>query len=841
MMTLRKDHLKQLPVGFTPQIGRAPETQIVSEWLLDPTIRMFAIVGKGGIGKTNFVLNVVMNIRQNLPYQTFFLPLTHSVDANAFASLLGDLLGVALPHFEALHAHLNRFIDTPTCLIIDAAELLSDINIITSLLELNPHLKIILTSRIIPPLSYARTFQLQPLTLPDLQKLRHLSDNRDRIALQSQSIQFFVQVAESLQPTFQFNSDNALVVAEICIALDGIPLAIHLAARQLNTLTLSELAVRLNLREAAKLLTVLAADHRDTPLVQRSLRQSIERSYELLPERQRDLWMQLSVFESGVSLNHLESMEVNNTPVTLGDIRILVSHHVIEPSPHPTQDKPLRFTMTKLERVYAQERLAQEHKMVTARHWHAQHYVSWLAQIAPMLTGPDQTKLFNQIEIEYAEIEQAALAMSTQSHIVESLKLTSILTTFWRRRSYLTEGRALLEKILTQVELATSHRNGTVEIDDFTEFRLLHGESAFGAGVLARFQANYQLADAYCRQAQHIFEALNLQEHVLLVIGERMRIASFEGRYHDANLLLGHGTALAHHLSDARIGVEFVFAKAHYALLRGDLETAQHLLQHCLETYQQLDDVYNIAYTISSLGVVACEREEYSLARQLFTEGNALMPDVHHRRSVWINANIGELVFHQREIEFADNLYQEAIINGLKLGEYWYIAICLEALARSAVVAENHQRAARLLGAADAIRQRYHASRPAFRQQAHQDIIRQLRNKLDEKHFKSSWAYGHQMAFINMLTAIELEDPAVPHSDPTGSHLYRPGVKHQVLTLREQDVMQLLTSGLTDGEIGLKLSISPRTVNAHLRSIYAKLEVNTRTAAVAIALKQGLV
>jgi predicted ATPase/DNA-binding CsgD family transcriptional regulator len=836
------DRPGNLPVQPSSLIGREREVDTARDYLLRPDVRLLTLTGTGGIGKTRLALEVAANLIDAFEHGVFLVSLAPIRDPDFVIPTIAQTLGIrehgGLTREHMLVQHLRT---RSSLLVLDNFEQVAPAApSLADLLAQCPLLKVLATSRAPLHVRGEHEFPVPPLSLPDLSRPATLAT----IAA-NEAVALFTQRARAIRSDFQLTDENVPAVAEICARLDGLPLAIELAAARVKVLSPPALLARLGNR-----LQVLTGGPLDLPARQQTLRSTIDWSHDLLSDRERALFCRLSVFTGGCALAGAEAIGADHDLTTGNRSRspdafdVKDSHVSVLDLVTSLVDKSLlrqveqsdgepRLFMLETVREYGLDRLATTGEIGAVRRAHAAYYVALAEQAEPNLTGADQSKWFDRLEIEHDNFRLALGWSLEQGEIEMALRLGAALWRFWFMRGYLSEGRRWLEGALA--------RSGGAAVR--TRLKAL-GVVAF----LVHYQGDYPRAAALAGEALTLARQIGDKRRVVDALNGLAVVARSGGNYAAARTMYRESLALLRDLGD-RSGIAFTLTYSGLAAwLGGDYPEAARLFEESLLLSEELGDRQIISYTLFGMAQIACEKGEYDRARSLVTEAAVINRDLNDRRglirSLW---GLGRVALGQDDLSVARASYEESLALAREIGDQWFVAAGMEGLAAVAAARKQPERAACLFGAASTLRKAIGAPMPTPHRTEHERGVAAARALLDERAFDSAWQHGSTLTPDQAIAipedTITPDKPAIASRLPTedsAPHAVWTGVYPAGLTSREVEVLRLVTLGLTDAEVAERLVVSPRTVQSHLRSIYDKLGVTSRTAAARYAIDHRL-
>jgi predicted ATPase/DNA-binding SARP family transcriptional activator/DNA-binding CsgD family transcriptional regulator len=792
-----------LPTPRTSFVGR--EREIVESKRELAMTRLLTLTGVGGSGKTRLALEVARDLVGAYPDGVWLVELAPLSEGKLVPQAVARTMRVreqpGRPLIDTLTEALHK---KSTLLVLDNCEHLADsvAHLADTLLDLCSHLRVLSTSREPLKAEGEVLWRVSSLSVPDTTRLPAAGE-----LMSYDAVRLFVERTRLRLSAFELTPHNATAVVEVCTKLEGIPLAIELAAARMDVLTAEQIAQRLD--RALGLLT----GGREADRRHRTLRATLDWSFELLSEPERKLFCRLSVFAGGWTLEAAEAVgagggieegEVVELFLMLVDKSLVVSG---------AEEGGFRYGMLEPIRQYARERLDESGEAQAMERTHAEYFLALAEEAEPRLWESGDKAWFGRLEREHDNI-RAALSWTLEYGEAElALRLSGALRWFWRARGYHGEGRRWLERALSEegrtsaearakaldgVGWLSSEQHDIDRVQAAAEEGLeLSEEAGIGGVILADFknllgEAAWLRGD-YERAAELFEESLGLHREVRNNRGVVWSVCSLavvsgeRGDYERAKELYEEGIALSRKMGGALPLGDLLISAGYVYLLEGDHERATALNEEAAELYRKRGSRGGLRYALDNLGWAALVREDHERARAL---------------------------------------HEESLVLCKEIGDKFIGSASLEGLACSAASRGEVQRAARLFGVAQALREAVGYHQMPRERALGEPYLDAARSRLSEAEWEVEFAEGRNMGLEEAIEYAFSEEETTTPVPPAAD---RPSANATTaLTRREKEIAALVARDLTNRQIAKELVVSERTVENHVANILKKLGLHSR-------------
>jgi predicted ATPase len=720
----KKQPKHNLPAQTTPFIGRMSQIAAIRELLLHSEVRLVTLIGPGGTGKTRLSLQIAQATLDQFPQGVFFVPLAEDTDSHQFISRVAQQLEVregGRPLLENVKDYLR---DKRMLLVLDNFEqLVSAAPVVTELLTAASQLKIITSSRIALNLHGEQIFAVPPLELPqgtDASSVENLAEN--------ESVRLFAGRAQAVQPAFKLTNENISAVAEICRRLDGLPLALELAAARVKLLPPRDILARLD--DRMKLLTGGA---RDLPARHQTLRNTLEWSYSLLSQDERTLYARLGVFVGGFTFEAAEAVcNPDGTLDILDGLTSLMNNSLLRQE--EVTDGDPRFGMLETIRAYALERLVGSGELETLRAGHAQYYGNLiLNQAGYGMYSADALHWLNWLERELDNI-RATLnwCVVTPVGIELGAGVLWSLMWFWYRRGYLSEGRLWTKRVLDSPVIQDNPRP--------------HAMALASSAFLAMWQGEQETGLVQMQNSLAIAQRLEDEQMMpFLLMGNAVAFINM-GRDSAAQPLLKEAGPLFKHQNLPYFHIVTIVHLGNVELGLGHPEQARALHEEAEMEARTLGENWVMSFALNNLGEVARTQGQYDLARKYYEECERLLRDTGDQGDIarFVHT-LGYIAQHEGDDLRAESQFRRGLTMFRRLGNRRGIAECLAGLAGLKARQGAVQWGATLLSAAESLLQSTGGAWwPADRVEVERNR-EMIKSALTDDEFTKAWKTGAAM------------------------------------------------------------------------------------------------
>jgi predicted ATPase/DNA-binding CsgD family transcriptional regulator len=874
-----------LPLASTRFIGREAELAQIEDYLVDPDCRLLTLIGPGGVGKTRLAYQAAASKAGDFASGVCAVPLSGVSSSLYLLSTLAERLTLQLYGSADQKAQLFDYLREKCLLLVmdNCEHILDGIEVLDEILAAAPGVKILATSRERLNLQGEWLFPVQGLLFPE---------NESEASTESYSaIQLFEQSARRDNPGFHL--DDRAAITRICQLVEGLPLAIELAASWVHQMPCERIASQIQ-----RDLDFLSTNLRDVPERHRSTRALFEHSWRLLSKDEQTVLRKLSVFRGGFDASAAEHI----VGASLRKLSALAEKSLVRASPSE------RYDLHELLRQFAEEKLHEAGEFTATKGRHLEYFVTWAEEANRRLRSVEQKTWFQSIETEHDNL-RAALRWGIDGQRSETgLRLTIALWFFWFRRGYWHEGFEWLKMGIERTEGDTSTRayamsyvatllalSGSVMSGSYLNEGLRIGQKLGLHDLVAMLYVSLSFTEADYEKATELFEqAFSLLRQVearyeltvaLFLNGDRARA---QGDLSRAETLYQESLAIAQADQNRELMTSPLGNLGRLAVYREDYEHAATLIQQTVALARELGSRVGMADWLVYLGTLEMYRGNYSAAEKYLKETLALFRDLGNQMGIaHVYHCMANLALHMDDYDRAARLISDSLLISQSyltdVSNREFSIVRLLIVGKLACVHGDYEEAVRFFGAAEAIRkQSGYLLEPLLRVE-YTEAVARVRIHLDTAVFEVDWAQGLAMTEAEAITsafgyvqsayalsgmpqaqdlvsqddmpmahaleraktlehALELRGSVIPSketslkSSTALSPTYPDG-----LTRREVEVLRFIAEGWTDTQIAERLVISPRTVNHHLTSIYRKIQVSSRSAATRYAFKQHLV
>jgi predicted ATPase/DNA-binding CsgD family transcriptional regulator len=771
-----------LPHQLTSFIGREREKSEVRRLLMGS--RLLTLTGPGGSGKTRLALEVAREVLDLYPDGVWFVDLSPLSDPTLVPNTIASTLGVQeQPGRNVIDTLADWLKEREILLVLDNCEHLIEAcaQIADHVLHACPLVHIFTTSRQSLGLLGEILWQVPTLSLPENTKAYSFDS-----LTQLEAVRLFAARARLRRQDFALTPNNIEVVLEVCRRLDGLPLAIELAAARVTILSVEQIRERLH-----QVFRLLANSSPTVSPRQRTLRAVFEWSYSLLSEPERQLLQTMSEFAGATRLENVDAVcEIENANAKTVDLL----SNLIEKSLVILDGKPgePRYRLLDTIRQFAQEKLLESNNATRVRENHTDFLVELAERAEANLNMPHQAEWLGRLEEERDNLHMILRWAVENQKYEATLRLISAIRRFFYIRGHLTEARKWLEASIRDSE--------SIPV-------ALHAKALYTKGLFAYYQSDTEEAKSALRQSLALYRMLS-------------------DDWGSATVLNNLGLV---------------------AFLTNDYFSAHALLSESLDLYRKQGDLRCTGLCLNNLGFIHWKQDDYNGASQLFSEAELILRQVEDQESLaWSYYGLSHVAFSQGKDASARKFAMESLSIRRELMDRRGIIDCIELLAQILVAQGQAAQATILFGAANTMRKKINVPVPTYERSDYILSVTAAQVELGQEVWQQAWQQGLEVS-IEEASSLALGERSFPEFfGPTkqrrneGDRTYQEVPKSNSISRRELEVLHLLAEGLTNEQIAERLFLSRNTVHAHLHSIYGKLDVSTRGAAIRFAVEKGL-
>jgi predicted ATPase/class 3 adenylate cyclase/DNA-binding XRE family transcriptional regulator len=782
-------HPNNLPVQPTPFMGREKEVATLCDLLRRPEIRLLTLTGPGGVGKTRLALQVAAEVSELFSDGVFVVHLAGVDDPEQVLPAIAQTLSIGEVGDQPLLTLVKSVLKhKQLLLLLDNFEQVSDAAFqVADLLSACPGLKILVTSQAVLHVRAEREFAVPPLDVPNPRRLPEL------VALaQYEAVALFIARAQAAKPDFQMTHANAAAIAGICTRLDGLPLALELAAARIKFFAPQMLLARLE-----QGISMLTGGARDLPARQQTMRGAIAWSYGLLSVKEQTLFRRLAVSVDGCTMD--AAVQVSEAVGELADdlaetLLSLVDKSLLRQMEQEAgEESEPRFAMLQVLREFGLECLTNAGELEATRSAHAQYYLAQAEEAEPHLRGSEARQWFVQLEREHENLRAALTFLLEQAHSTSAddevhanwaelaLRLCAALYWFWSIRGYYREGLTFLERALTirervstsvQLKVLYAAADLAFTMDDYRRAEELCQETLmlsqklgdttskaaalFQLGFIAWARCKYAESRAQLEEALALFQQLGDTWNQARSLVYLTRVFAAQGEYERARIIGEQDLRLSRTLGNkGRIAIALGELARVRFLAQDDIaqtQEAEALAEQSLALFRELGDAQYIAYQLSLLGEIHLIQHEPDQARALLEESVATLKELGDR---WSTAEallaFARIAMSQEELATARAYYWESLALACEIGARNFIAAALEGIGAVAAAQGEPALAARLWGTAQALRAAIGAPLAPVYRAGYELALADARSRLGEEAFATAWAEGAAMPLEQAL------------------------------------------------------------------------------------------
>ncbi|MGC4044295.1 MAG: tetratricopeptide repeat protein [Armatimonas sp.] len=780
LRSLSNPELKHnLPQQLTNFVGREKERAEVTDWL--QKTRLLTLTGSGGTGKTRLAMQAAAEVLDDMRDGVWMVELAALSDPALVPQAAADVLGLKEEPGKPIQQTLTEYLKSQNLLLIlDNCEhvLEACAKLANAFLRQCPGVLILATSRASLGIAGETTYRVPSLSLPDPKQ----AQTPETLPLY-EAVRLFIDRAVQVQATFRVTNQNAPALASICNHLDGIPLAIELAAARVRILSVEDINGKLD--QCFRLLT---GGSRTALPRQQTLRALIDWSYDLLTEQEKTLFRRLSVFAGGWTMEAAERVcSDSETPIEDWEVLDLLTS-LCDKSLVVVEElgSRVRYRLLETVRQYGRDRLAEQGSEMVAsvRTWHGSYFLALAEEVEPKLTGPEQQEWMQCLEEEHGNLRAALEWSLSEEGLGTGLRLCGALYQFWSTRALLSEGRDWCERQLrksgaqepTQERAKALSGAGVLAMmqGDFASAHSFHEESLSirrqigdrhgmavalqDLGIIASDLGDYRPARAYLEESLVIQREIGDQRGMAISLICLGRAASAQGEYAMARAYLDESLVILVEIEDRNGYAWSLTTLGNMVHAQGDYGAARAFLEQGLTIRRDIGDRYGMPYSLNSLGDAYCALGNYASARDCQEESLALFQEFADKYGMaQALHSLGDVASAEGDYRAARARYEESLVIKREIGDRSGMVYSLEAFAGLAVVESALERAAALWGVGEAQRENLGLPIPPSMREPYNRAVAGARETLGNEVFSGVWAQGRAMT-MEQAAALALKD-----------------------------------------------------------------------------------
>ena len=732
-----------LPSSTTSLIGRVAELETLRALVAEA--RLVLLTGAGGSGKTRLALALGQQVLDHFRDGVFVVDLVAIRDPRLVASAIADVLGVSETSNVAVVDSLKHYLELRQMLLLldNFEQVIEAAPLLTELLSAAPNLRLVVTSRVVLRISGEHEFSVVPLALPDLAQLPPPTE-----LAQVPAVALFLQRVQAVKPGFRLDARTAPAVAEICARLDGLPLAIELAAARVKVLTPEALLKRLSGASSTSALRLLSAGPRDLPARHQTLRATIDWSYTLLSPAEQQLFARLSVF-CGCTLDMAEAVCVAlgaQPGDALESLSALLDSSLLFQS--DGLDGLPRFLLLATIQEFAGERLLESGTAEDVRRAHATVYAAFAAQADQQLCGSEQQHALRRLKAEHDNLRAALRWTIAAGEHTLAMQLGATLWGFWTLHGHLSEGRQWLGQILNMPLLPATAQ---------------WAEIVQGAGGLALRQGDYGEAQQRIDQALAYWQTQDQPLKVAELLNMQGYLAGRQGDYDRAARLLQQALEQERTSGTRRGMVRTLLLLVRTAIQQGDPDRAQQQLDEAIALDDEPNDTLGLAGLLRDLGDIAYLRRDYARADDLWQQTLALRQELEDRQGIALTYwSLGRAALELADLTLARQRFSVGLRMSGALADKRGMIDHLIGLSMVAARQGQPLEAARLAGAKEALGEGLGPSPATADQVALEDALSVARREVDQLAWMAAWQAGRAVPLAELIAELCAEHDGSP-------------------------------------------------------------------------------